>query len=47
VQLTGSVPNLRSGPAPGRIALQVHFSFLQDRLIGYSFTEQPAAAPAR
>lgn len=47
VQLTGSVPNLRSTVAAGRVALQVHFSFLQDRLIGYSFTEQPAVASAR
>jgi hypothetical protein len=47
VQLTGSVPNLRSTAAAGRVALQVHFSFLQDRLIGYSFTEQPAVAAAR
>jgi hypothetical protein len=47
VQLSASVPNLRSGAAPGRVSLQVHFSFLQDRLIGYAFTEAPAVAAAR
>lgn len=40
MQLTGSVAGLRSKTA--RFTLQVRFSFLQDRLIGYSFTELPA-----
>ena len=40
LQLTGSVPGLRSKAS--RFSLQVRFSFLQDRLIGYSFTEVPA-----
>lgn len=40
LQLTGSVAGLRSKTS--RFSLQVRFSFLQDRLIGYSFTEVPA-----
>lgn len=40
MQMTGSVAGLRSKSA--RFTLQVRFSFLQDRLIGYSFTEVPA-----
>ncbi|MEY4760722.1 MAG: hypothetical protein RLZZ200_578 [Pseudomonadota bacterium] len=40
MQVTGSVPGLRSKTS--RFSLQVRFSFLQDRLIGYSFTEVPA-----
>ena len=41
MQLTGSVAGLRSKAS--RYTLQVRFSFLQDRLIGYSFTEIPAS----
>jgi hypothetical protein len=41
LQLTGTVAGLRDKAA--RISLQVRFSFLQDRLIGYSFSELPAA----
>lgn len=40
MQLTGSVAGLRSKTS--RFTLRVRFSFLQDRLIGYSFTEVPA-----
>jgi hypothetical protein len=40
IQLTGSVAGLRNKAS--RYTLQVRFSFLQDRLIGYSFTEVPA-----
>ena len=49
VLLTGSVPNLRGTTPAVRITLQMRFSFLQDRLIGYSFTElaAPGAAAAR
>jgi hypothetical protein len=41
VQLSGTVANLRRGAE--HYALQIRFSFLQDRLIGYSFTEVPGA----
>lgn len=44
MQLTGSVAGLRSKAS--RFSLQVRFSFLQDRLIGYSFTEVPAGQGA-
>ena len=49
VLLIGSVPNLRAAAPAAHITLQLRFSFLQDRLIGYSFTElaAPGAAPAR
>jgi hypothetical protein len=40
MQLTGSVGGLHSKAS--RFTLQVRFSFLQDRMIGYSFTEVPA-----
>lgn len=43
VQLVGSVPGLREKSS--RFTLQVRFSFLQDRLIGYSFSEIPARDP--
>ena len=40
VLLLGSFRNIATAGA--RATLQVRFSFLQDRLIGYSFTELPA-----
>lgn len=40
--LLGTFSDSAGGRLPERGSLQVRFSFLQDRLIGYSFTELPA-----
>ena len=40
--LLGTFSDVAGGRPAERGSLQVRFSFLQDRLIGYSFTELPA-----
>jgi hypothetical protein len=42
VLMLGSFRNLAGSRPAERVNLQVRFSFLQDRLIGYSFAESPA-----
>ena len=41
--LLGTFRDLAAASPSTRLTLQVRFSFLQDRLIGYSFTELPAS----